>query len=120
MDVPRADDPGATAALAVLSAPTRAWFAATFPGPTAAQRQAWPAIAGGEHLLLLAPTGSGKTLAAFLACLDALIRRGLEEPLPARTVVLYVSPLKALSNDVQRNLSARLDELRARGQLALA
>ena len=73
MDVPRADDPGATAALAVLSAPTRAWFAATFPGPTAAQRQAWPAIAGGEHLLLLAPTGSGKTLAAFLAVLDRLM-----------------------------------------------
>jgi ATP-dependent Lhr-like helicase len=122
MDVPRADDPGATAALAVLSAPTRAWFAATFPGPTAAQRQAWPAIAGGEHLLLLAPTGSGKTLAAFLAVLDRLMfapapppAAGASAPrLPGRgTRVVYVSPVKALAIDVERNLMTPLAGLRA-------
>ncbi len=90
------------------------WFRERFGRPTTPQAEGWPRIAAGQDVLIAAPTGSGKTLAAFLACLDALIRRGLEEPLPARTVVLYVSPLKALSNDVQRNLSGPLDELRAR------
>jgi ATP-dependent Lhr-like helicase len=84
----------------------RTWFERRFAGPTAVQAGAWPLIAAGRDVLLTAPTGSGKTLAAFLACLDDLVRRGLEAPegLPDRTFVVYVSPLKALSNDIQRNL----------------
>ena len=81
------------------------WFRAQFDGPTEAQAQGWPAIAQGRHTLIAAPTGSGKTLAAFLTCLDSLVRKGLEGELPERTEVVYVSPLKALSNDIQRNLS---------------
>ena len=73
-----------------------AWFAQAFPGPTEAQRQAWPAIRAGRHVLVAAPTGSGKTLTAFLAALDELVRRGLDSPggLPDETLVVYVSPLK--------------------------
>src|SRR4051812_39710729 len=87
-----------------------AWFADAFPGPTEAQRQAWPRIRGGEHVLVAAPTGSGKTLTAFLAAIDALVRRGLGSPggLPDETLVVYVSPLKALSNDIHLNLEAPL------------
>ncbi|HEY4264767.1 MAG TPA: DEAD/DEAH box helicase [Micropepsaceae bacterium] len=95
-----------------------AWFDKSFAGPTAAQAQAWPAIRAGENVLIAAPTGSGKTLAAFLAAIDALVRRGLEGGLPDETQIVYVSPLKALSNDVQRNLDVPLagiaEELRAR------
>src|SRR5271154_5448981 len=72
--------------------------------PTAAQAQAWPAIQAGRHTLIAAPTGSGKTLAAFLAAIDALLRQGLDGRLTDETQVVYVSPLKALSNDIQRNL----------------
>jgi ATP-dependent helicase Lhr and Lhr-like helicase len=82
----------------------RAWFNSNFSGPTAVQAESWPAIARGEHTLLAAPTGSGKTLAAFLASIDALVREGLERGLPDETRVLYISPLKALSNDIQKNL----------------
>src|SRR5436853_1108688 len=96
-----------------------AWFARSFAAPTAAQAQAWPAIHAGRHVLVAAPTGSGKTLAAFLAAIDALVRQGLEGRLPDETQVVYVSPLKALSNDIQRNLEAPLagirEALRARG-----
>ena len=91
-----------------FSAITRAWFEATFPGPTPAQEQGWDAIGQGDHTLILAPTGSGKTLAAFLWALDRL----LTTPPPAaekdRLRVLYISPLKALTYDVERNLRAPL------------
>ena len=83
----------------------RDWFAASFPSPTRAQRDGWPAIARGESTLILAPTGSGKTLAAFLWCINRLMfeaRPGTAE----RCRVLYVSPLKALAVDVERNLRA--------------
>ena len=90
-----------------------AWFRKTFPAPTEAQSRAWPAIQAGRHVLVAAPTGSGKTLAAFLAAIDALVRRGVESTLPDETSVVYVSPLKALSNDIQRNLEAPLAGLRA-------
>ncbi len=88
------------------------WFSDKFGTPTEPQAQGWPRIAAGQDTLIAAPTGSGKTLAAFLACLDDLIRRGLTGDLPERTDVLYVSPLKALSNDIHRNLEAPLGELR--------
>ena len=89
-----------------------AWFSRALGRPTEVQAQAWPVIAGGGHALLAAPTGSGKTLAAFLAVIDALLREGLAAPLPDRTRVLYISPLKALSNDIQRNLQAPLAGIR--------
>jgi ATP-dependent Lhr-like helicase len=89
------------------------WFAARFAAPTPAQLQAWPAIQAKRHALIAAPTGSGKTLAAFLAAIDSLIRQGLEGELPDATQVVYVSPLKALSNDIQRNLEAPLAEIRS-------
>ena len=89
------------------------WFRERFGAPTDPQREGWPRIAAGEDVLIAAPTGSGKTLAAFLACMDELVRRGLEQPLGDHTAILYVSPLKALSNDVQRNLEAPLAELKA-------
>jgi ATP-dependent helicase Lhr and Lhr-like helicase len=87
------------------------WFQRRFSAPTPAQQGAWPAIAAGRDTLITAPTGSGKTLAAFLACLDRLVRRSLEGSLEDRTYVLYVSPLKALSNDVRRNLEEPLAEI---------
>jgi ATP-dependent Lhr-like helicase len=91
-----------------------AWFARTFEAPTPAQRAAWPAIAARQHVLIAAPTGSGKTLAAFLAAIDELVRAGLSaEGLPEQTQVVYVSPLKALSNDIHRNLEAPLSGIRA-------
>ena len=87
----------------------QAWFAKTFPrGATPAQLDAWPAIGSGQHALIAAPTGSGKTLAAFLAAIDTLVREGAEGRLQDVTRVVYVSPLKALSNDIQRNLEAPL------------
>ena len=87
----------------------QAWFSAAFPkGATPAQLDAWPAIGSGQHALIAAPTGSGKTLAAFLAAIDALVREGAEGRLQDVTRVVYVSPLKALSNDIQRNLEAPL------------
>ncbi|TDR37850.1 Lhr family ATP dependent helicase [Tahibacter aquaticus] len=89
------------------------WFERTFPAPTPAQRAAWPAIQAGRHTLVAAPTGSGKTLTAFLAALDDLVRRGLEHGgLPDETAVVYVSPLKALSNDIRLNLEAPLAGIR--------
>ena len=89
------------------------WFQGRFEGPTEAQAAGWPAIAQGKHTLISAPTGSGKTLAAFLTCIDDLVRRGLNEGLPDSTHVVYVSPLKALSNDIQKNLAAPLQEILA-------
>jgi len=85
------------------------WFHTTFGPPTAAQAEAWPAIQAGRHTLIAAPTGSGKTLAAFLAAIDALLQRALAEGgLPDATQIVYVSPLKALSNDIEKNLQAPL------------
>jgi ATP-dependent Lhr-like helicase len=89
-----------------------AWFKSQFPEPTAVQAQSWPAIARGEHTLLAAPTGSGKTLAAFMASIDALVKEGLQRVLPDETRVLYISPLKALSNDIQKNLQIPLVGIR--------
>ena len=85
------------------------WFQRTFAAPTVAQREAWPAIAAQRHVLIAAPTGSGKTLAAFLAVIDELVRESIATgPLADETRVVYVSPLKALSNDISRNLEAPL------------
>jgi ATP-dependent Lhr-like helicase len=93
---------------------TAGWFRRTFAAPTEAQEQAWPAIRAGRHTLVAAPTGSGKTLTAFLAALDDLVCRGLSpEGLPDETAVVYVSPLKALSNDIRLNLEAPLAGIRA-------
>jgi ATP-dependent Lhr-like helicase len=89
------------------------WFADRFDSPTRAQAEAWPAIKSGRHTLLAAPTGSGKTLAAFLTAIDDLVRQGIAGKLPDATQVVYVSPLKALSNDVHRNLDAPLAGIRA-------
>lgn len=91
------------------------WFRATFPAPTAAQAAAWPAIRAGRHTLVAAPTGSGKTLTAFLAAIDALVREGVAHggALADATSVVYVSPLKALSNDIHINLEAPLEGIRA-------
>jgi len=89
-----------------------AWFRRAFESPTPAQLRAWPAIQSGRHALIAAPTGSGKTLAAFLAAIDDLVRRGVEAPLPDETFVVYVSPLKALSNDIRINLEAPLNGIR--------
>ena len=88
---------------------TRAWFASSFAGPTESQLQAWPQIRAGRDVLISAPTGSGKTLAAFLICLDDLIQRSAAgAALPNHVEVVYVSPLKALSTDIHRNLEAPL------------
>jgi ATP-dependent Lhr-like helicase len=89
-----------------------AWFSRTFDAPTDAQVAAWPALSAGHHVLVAAPTGSGKTFAAFLSAIDQLIKEGVQGPLPDETRVVYVSPLKALSNDIQRNLEAPLHGIR--------
>ncbi|MCK5438365.1 MAG: DEAD/DEAH box helicase, partial [Gemmatimonadetes bacterium] len=98
----------------------RSWFERRFPdGPSTPQQQGWPAIRSGRHTLIAAPTGSGKTLAAFLSAIDELIRLGLDQSaggpgaLPNETRVVYVSPLKALSNDIEKNLAEPLAGIRA-------
>ena len=87
------------------------WFASKLGQPTLPQRCGWPAIAAGRHTLIAAPTGSGKTLAAFLFAIDQLLRRAATGVLPETTFVVYVSPLKALSSDVRKNLEEPLAEL---------
>ena len=87
------------------------WFTQRFSAPTEAQTLGWPRIAEGTHTLIAAPTGSGKTLAAFLVCIDRLVRKWLEGTLTSETEVVYISPLKALSNDIQRNLQNPLQEI---------
>jgi ATP-dependent Lhr-like helicase len=94
----------------------REWFVGKFGTPTSPQELGWPPILEGRPTLISAPTGSGKTLAAFLICIDTLIRKAIDGSLPAATAVVYVSPLKALSNDVQKNLEQPLREIQ---QLAL-
>jgi ATP-dependent Lhr-like helicase len=97
-----------------------AWFERALGAPTAAQLEGWRLVAEGRHALIAAPTGSGKTLAAFLAAIDALVAESRHAPLPDETRVLYVSPLKALSHDIEKNLREPLDgidvELAARGE----
>jgi ATP-dependent helicase Lhr and Lhr-like helicase len=95
----------------------REWFVGKFGTPTAPQELGWPPILTARPTLISAPTGSGKTLAAFLICIDKLIRQAIDGSLPASTAVVYVSPLKALSNDVQKNLEQPLREIQ---ELALA
>ena len=92
------------------------WFVSRFGTPTEPQVSGWPAILAGEPTLISAPTGSGKTLAAFLVCIDRLFRQSLEGSLRSTTQAVYVSPLKALSNDIQKNLEEPLREIQ---QLAL-
>src|SRR5713101_3015162 len=87
------------------------WFVRRFGTPTEPQAQGWPHILAGKTTLISAPTGSGKTLAAFLICIDSLVRNALSGDLTDRTEVLYVSPLKALSNDIQKNLETPLAEI---------
>ncbi len=89
----------------------RDWFVSRFGTPTEPQQEGWPSILARQTTLISAPTGSGKTLAAFLICIDRLVRKALSGELTDRTEVLYVSPLKALSNDIQRNLEVPLGEI---------
>jgi len=84
------------------------WFQQAFEEPTEIQTKAWPEIKKHRNTLIAAPTGSGKTLAAFLATIDDLVRQGLKADLPGETQIVYVSPLKALSNDIERNLQLPL------------
>ncbi|HEY3497718.1 MAG TPA: DEAD/DEAH box helicase, partial [Polyangiaceae bacterium] len=102
----------ASDALVPLHPAVRQWFAANFAAPTLAQARAWPEIRRGRHVLLAAPTGSGKTLAAFLMAIDALVSEGASAALPDETRVIYVSPLRALSNDVEKNLLVPLAGIR--------
>src|SRR5665213_3431195 len=92
------------------------WFVAKFGTPTEPQEAGWPPILAGEPTLISAPTGSGKTLAAFLVCIDILLRQAIAGKLAPVTQVVYVSPLKALSNDIQKNLDEPLREIQ---QLAM-
>src|SRR5438876_4304718 len=87
------------------------WFERSFTKPTETQELAWTEITAGRDVLISAPTGSGKTLAAFLACIDRLVRAALNGGLLDETEVVYVSPLKALSNDIQKNLDRPLQEI---------
>ena len=90
---------------------TAEWFVTKFGTPTEPQVCGWPSILAGKPTLISAPTGSGKTLAAFLVCIDRLLRQSIEGSLPRTTQVVYVSPLKALSNDIQKNLEGPLREI---------
>src|SRR5436305_99477 len=96
--------------LSLFLPPVREWFAHALGEPTPVQRAGWPVIAAGQSALLLAPTGSGKTLAAFLACLDRLWRH---DKLTPGVRILYISPLKALNNDIYRNLQLPLEGVQA-------
>src|SRR3954447_11388889 len=95
-----------------FSAAVREWFTTAFPEPTAAQAQGWPAIAAGQHTLICAPTGSGKTLAAFLWGIDQLVSAPPPEAKERRTRLLYLSPLRALAFDVEKNLRSPLAGIR--------
>src|SRR5579863_10096226 len=105
--------PSPPAALAWAHPLVAEWFVRRFGTPTEPQEQGWPHILAGRTTLISAPTGSGKTLAAFLACIDRLVRKALAGDLMDRTEVLYVSPLKALGNDIQKNLEVPLGEILA-------
>src|SRR5579884_2030294 len=83
----------------------RNWFISKFGSPTEPQEQGWPHILARKNTLISAPTGSGKTFAAFLVCIDNLVRQALSDQLSKQTEVVYISPLKALSNDIHKNLT---------------
>jgi len=100
--------------LSQLSQPVRDWFKDTFPDFTEPQKMAIPSIIAGEHLLLCSPTGSGKTLTAFLTIIDKLIRLSLDGELENKIYCIYISPIKALANDIQRNLIGPLTEIKER------
>ncbi len=110
----------ASSALRPFHPLVRQWFTETLGQPSEPQRQGWPAIARGEHTLILAPTGTGKTLTAYLWELNALITEGLDQPLANAVHLLYISPLKALNNDVHRNLELPLAQLKERFEPAIA
>src|ERR1700734_856004 len=110
-------EPGIADALAWAHPVVPEWFTIKFGTPTPPQELGWPPILAERPTLISAPTGSGKTLAAFLICIDKLIRRAIDGSLPPTTAVVYISPLKALSNDVQKNLEIPLREIQ---ELALA
>ncbi|WP_395155371.1 DEAD/DEAH box helicase, partial [Ilumatobacter sp.] len=95
-------------ALQAFSPAVRDWFASSFPAPTAPQIQGWPHITAGEHTLICAPTGSGKTLASFLSSIDRLTNTPRPDERSHRTRVLYISPLRALAFDIEKNLRAPL------------
>ena len=97
--------------LAKLSQPVRNWFKDKFPDFTRPQKLAIPSIMNGDHLLLCSPTGSGKTLTAFLSVIDKLIRDAMSGNLEDRVYCLYISPIKALANDIQKNLIDPLSEI---------
>ena len=99
-------------ALEAFHPAVKRWFTSRFETVTPPQAKGWPAIREGRDTLIAAPTGSGKTLSAFLNTIDALVRQGVDAPLPDQTQVLYVSPLKALSNDIRKNLSEPLAGIR--------
>ncbi len=103
-----AQPPAPTQPMDGFSAPTRAWFTAAFAEPTQAQAQAWAAIGNGDNALVVAPTGSGKTLAAFLWAIDKLATEPVPQDPLLRCRVLYISPLKALAVDIERNLRSPL------------
>ena len=100
-------------ALGLGASASAEWFLGRFGSPTEPQEQGWPEILAGRTTLISAPTGSGKTLAAFLICIDRLVRKALDGSLHDRTEVVYVSPLKALGNDIQKNLDEPLGEILA-------
>lgn len=106
-----------TGALAWAHPLVRDWFVDKFGSATEPQEQGWPHILAGRTTLISAPTGSGKTLAAFLACIDRLVRLAVTDNLGDKTSVVYVSPLKALSNDIQKNLDAPLAEIKELAEL---
>jgi len=106
------ENPGPAESLENFSAATRAWFSGVFVAPTQAQAQAWTAIGKGDDTLVIAPTGSGKTLAAFLWALDRLAATPPPTDPKRRCRVLYISPLKALATDIERNLRAPLTGIR--------
>ena len=103
---------GSVDPLSMFHPAVSSWFRASFQLPSPAQRKAWPAIKAGGHTLITAPTSSGKTLAAFLCAIDELIRKIETGSLKDETTVVYVSPLKALSNDIERNLKFPLDSIK--------
>lgn len=106
-------EPNSASPLAWAHPLVRDWFVAKMSTPTEPQEQGWPHILAGRNTLISAPTGSGKTLAAFLICIDRLIRKAAAGDLQDRTEVLYISPLKALGNDIQKNLELPLSEILA-------